>query len=129
MANFAQLDENNIVVQVIVISNKDTSTDDGLENENIGIAFCRSLLGEDTNWRQTSYNGNFRKNYAGIGYQYNEILDAFIPPQPYPSWILDEETCRWYPPVPYPNDGNFYIWDEATLSWKQEVFTPNYEVE
>ena len=87
MAHFAQLDENNIVLQVIVVNNNDTSTEDGVENENIGIAFCRSLLGEDTNWKQTSYNNTFRKNYAGIGYRYDEIYDAFEPPKPYPSWL------------------------------------------
>ncbi len=117
MAHFAQLDENNIVLQVIVVSNESTSTEDGLENENVGIAFCRKLFGENTNWRQTSYNARFRKNYAGIGYTYNEILDGFIPPKPYPSWLLDEETCRWYPPVPFPTDENRYFWNEETLTW------------
>lgn len=117
MAHFAQLDENNIVLQVIVVSDESTSTEDGLENENVGIAFCRKILGENTNWKQTSYNARFRKNYAGIGYTYNEILDGFIAPKPYPSWLLDEETCRWYPPVPYPTDENRYLWNEETLTW------------
>ena len=117
MAHFAQLDENNIVLQVIVVSDESTSTEDGLENENVGIAFCRKLLGENTNWKQTSYNARFRKNYAGIGYTYNEILDGFIAPKPYPSWLLDEETCRWYSPVPFPTDENRYFWNEETLTW------------
>ena len=82
MAHFAQLDENNIVTQVIVVSNQDTSTEDGVENENIGIQFCRSLFGENTNWKQTSYNAKFRYNYAGIGYTYDPIDDAFIAPMP-----------------------------------------------
>lgn len=129
MAHFAQLDENNIVLQVIVVNNNDTSTEDGVENENIGIAFCRSLLGEDTNWKQTSYNNTFRKNYAGIGYRYDEIYDAFEPPKPYPSWLLDYDTFRWYAPVLYPNDGLSYIWNEDKLSWDKIEIGPGYEVE
>jgi hypothetical protein len=121
MAHFAQLDENNIVIRVIVVDNKDTSTEDGVENENIGIAFCRNLLGQDTIWKQTSYNHNFRKNYAGVGYKYDEILDGFIPPQPYPSWLFNEDTCRWYSPIPHPNDDKPYIWDENTTSWVEKV--------
>jgi hypothetical protein len=121
MAHFAQLDENNVVTQVIVVNNKDTSTEDGLENENIGIAFCRSLFGENTNWKQTSYNANFRKNYAGIGFEYNPNLDAFVAPKPYPSWLLDEETCKWYPPVPYPTDDKRYSWNEDRLTWDEVV--------
>ena len=69
------------------------------------------------NWRQTSYNNTFRKNYAGIGYTYDEQRDAFIPPKSYPSWILNEDTCLWDPPTPSPNDGYNYIWNEETLSW------------
>lgn len=129
MAHFAQLNENNIVTQVIVVNNKDTSTEDGVENENIGIAFCRSLFGENTNWRQTSYNATFRKNYAGIGYVYDEIYDAFYAPKPYNSWILNQDTFQWDPPIPYPNDNNVYSWDESTLSWKLVETEPNYEVE
>lgn len=120
MAHFAQLDENNVVVQVIVVNNKDTSTEDGVENENIGVRFCQSLFGETTRWKQTSYNANFRKNYSGIGFKYDEILDAFIPPQPYSSWLFDEDVCKWYAPIPYPNDGKFYVWDEESRSWKAE---------
>lgn len=116
MAHFAQLDDNNIVTQVIVVANEELLLD-GVESETKGVAFCKSLFGEDTKWKQTSYNGNFRKNYAGIGYNYDSGRDAFIAPQPFPSWLLNEDTCRWEAPVPYPTDGKFYTWDEATTSW------------
>lgn len=119
MAHFAQL-ENNIVQQVIVVSNQDILDENGIENEGIGIAFCSHLLGGT--WKQTSYNGNIRKNYAGIGYTYDEGRDAFIAPQPYTSWILDETTCQWKAPVDYPTDGERYTWNEETLTWdKVEV--------
>ena len=117
MAHFAQLDDNNGVIQVIVVAN---ATIDDLpfpESEPIGVAFCRSLYGGNTIWKQTSYNSSFRKHYAGIGYVYDPVLDAFIPPKPYPSWLLNTTTCQWEAPVPYPNDGKDYYWDEATLSW------------
>lgn len=123
MAHFAQLDENNIVIQVIVVNNNDIM-ENGQESEAKGIAFCRSLFGQDTNWAQTSYSGSFRVRYAGIGYTFDVALNAFIPPQPYPSWSLDTTTCDWVPPVPMPDDGKFYVWDEATLSWK-EVTPPH----
>lgn len=115
MAHFAQLDENGVVLQVIVVNNNELM-DNGTESEAKGVAFCQMLF-PGTNWAQTSYNGNFRKNYAGAGFSYDPVRDAFIPPQPYVSWLLDEQTCRWTPPVPYPNDGNRYQWDEAALSW------------
>ena len=114
MAHFAQIDEN-IVTQVIVVANEELM-ENGAESEVKGIAFCQSLFGGE--WKQTSYNGNFRKNYAGIGYTYDAGRDAFIPPQPYPSWTLDEATCQWQPPVPMPTEG-IYSWDEATTSWVQ----------
>ena len=117
MAHFAELDENNIVLRVIVVSNADTSDVNGVEREEIGVAFCRSLFGSSTIWKQTSYNGNFRKNYAGIGYLYDASRDAFIPPRPFLSWLLNEQTCLWEAPVAYPNDGKGYRWDEPTLSW------------
>lgn len=116
MAHFAQLDESNIVIEVIVINN-DVIMIDGQESEDAGIVFCKSLYGVDTRWRQTSYNSNFRKHYAGIGYTYDPVLNAFIPPKPYPSWLLNTETCNWEAPVPYPQDGKMYSWDESTLSW------------
>lgn len=115
MAHFAQLDDNNIVTQVIVVNNNELLDGNGIEQESKGITFCQSLLGG--NWKQTSYNSNFRKNYAGIGYTYDVSKDAFIPPKPYNSWLLNEETCNWYPPVSYPDDGAAYSWNEETLSW------------
>lgn len=117
MAHFAQLDEQNVVTQVIVVHNNDLLDESGQENEFRGVSFCKSLFGDDTVWRQTSYNGNFRKNFAGIGFTYDAQRDAFIAPQPFPSWVLEESTCRWVAPVAYPQDGNTYEWDEATASW------------
>ena len=119
MAHFAQLSNDNTVSQVIVVNNADTIDQDGNESEAIGIAFCQTLLGADTRWRQTSYNGKIRKNYAGIGFTYDEDLDAFIPPKPFPSWSLDSQTSQWKPPIPYPTDGGRYEWDEETLGWTQ----------
>ncbi len=92
MAHFAQLDESNNVLQVIVVNNNEL-LDNGIESEAKGIEFCQSLFGG--NWVQTSYNNNFRKNYAGIGYYYDETRDAFIPPKPLGNWLLNEDTCRW----------------------------------
>jgi len=117
MAHFAELNIDNIVQQVLVVSNSDIVDSNGIESEEIGIGFLKKLLGADTTWKQTSYNGNFRKNYAGIGYTYDEQRDAFIPPKPYPSWILNEDTYLWDPPIPYPNDDKQYYWNEETLSW------------
>ena len=119
MAHFAQLNDENLVTQVIVVANQDTADKDGVENEAIGIEFCTNLLGG--NWKQTSYNGRIRKNYAGIGYKYDATLDAFIPPQPFESWTLNEETAQWEAPTPYPDDGKRYSWDEATTSWVEIV--------
>jgi hypothetical protein len=121
MAHFAQLDENNVVTQVIVVSNDDTSDSNGVETESIGVAFCQKLLGADTNWKQTSYNSNMRVRYAGIGYSYNAELDAFVPPQPYASWTLDSGTADWVSPLgaaPALTDeqtaaGSYYTWDES----------------
>ena len=116
MAHFAQLDDDNVVLQVIVVNNSDCLDENGSESEAAGVAFCKSLF-PNTRWKQTSYNGNMRFNYAGIGYQYDPIRNAFISPKPYPSWVLDEATCRWTAPVPYPQDDKRYMWDEATTSW------------
>lgn len=115
MAHFAELGENNIVLRVIVVDNKDTSDTSGNEVEEIGVEFCRNLLGGT--WKQTSYNSSFRKNYAGVGYTYDSSRDAFIPPRPYPSWTLNEDTCRWQAPTPMPSDGQLYTWNEDTTSW------------
>ena len=114
MAHFAELDANNVVLRVIVVGNKDTSDANGVEKEYIGAAFCERLFGGT--WKQTSYNGNIRKNYAGIGYTYREDIDAFVPPQPYPSWILNDKA-QWEAPVAMPTDGKRYSWDEQNLSW------------
>ena len=115
MAHFAELDENKIVTQVIVVSNAEL-IDNGVESEAKGIAFCASLFGHDR-WKQTSYNGNIRKNYAGVGYTYDAQLNAFVAPRPYQSWTLDTISCQWKPPVPYPEDGGRYVWHEASKSW------------
>jgi hypothetical protein len=117
MASFAQLNENSIVTDVIVVNNETIDNLPFPESEPVGVAFCQSLYGSTTVWKQTSYNANFRKNFAGLGYTYDPVLDAFIPPQPYPSWLLNTTTCQWQAPVPYPNDGKRYVWDETTQSW------------
>jgi hypothetical protein len=123
VAHFAELDANNAVLRVIVVSNADTSDSDGNESESIGVAFCQSLFGANNIWKQTSYNGKIRKNYAGIGYTYREDIDAFVAPQPYPSWTLNADA-KWQAPVPYPNDGKIYNWDEASLSWVEVEGVP-----
>jgi hypothetical protein len=117
MAHFAKLDENNVVTQVIVVSNNELM--DGTdESEARGIAFCQSLYGADTRWVQTSYNNNFRVRYAGIGYTFDDALDAFIKPKPanHPSWVVDPVTTEWVPPIARPTD-TVYKWDEPTVSW------------
>ena len=123
MAHFAQIDGNNVVTQVIVVANKDTADANGVEKEYIGAAFCENLLGGT--WKQTSYNGNIRKNYAGIGYTYNADIDAFVPPKPFASWLLNNDIAQWEAPIPMPEDAGtgeppkMYSWDEATTSWKE----------
>lgn len=124
MAHFAELDENNIVTRVIVVRNEECKDADGNESEAVGASFCTNLLGG--RWVQTSYNGNIRFRYAGIGFKYDEELDAFIAPQPYPSWTLDETTTNWIAPTPMPEDGKQYLWDEESLSWVA-VPEPSYE--
>lgn len=114
MAHFAQIDENNIVTQVIVVANEDCGGGDYPEADPIGAAFCNNLLGGT--WKQTSYNNNFRKRYAGIGYTFDAEKDMFIAPQPYASWTLDDEG-DWLPPVPYPDDDKLYEWDEENQTW------------
>ena len=120
MAHFAEIDDNNVVTRVIVVSNDDCGGGDYPESDVIGAAFCNSLLGGT--WKQTSYNNNFRFRYAGIGYTFNEELDAFIAPRPYPSWTLDESTTNWVPPVAMPTDGA-WNWNEANQEW-DEVASP-----
>jgi len=116
MAHFAELDENNSVKRVIVVNN-DVILEDGFESEAKGIAFCQNLFGNDTIWKQTSYNGTFRKHFASVNYTFDTIRDAFIPSKLYSSWILDEETCIWVSPVPMPEDGNVYQWSEKVANW------------
>jgi hypothetical protein len=107
MAHWAELDENNVVLRVTVGDNDDPAGDEGYQwlIDNLGGL-----------WVKTSYNATIRKNFAGVGFTFDEILDAFIPPQPYPSWTLDLETATWVSPVPYPDSGN-YSWDEKTQNW------------
>ena len=126
MASFAKLNSENIVEQVISVNNNEL-LDNGIESEAKGIAFCKSLFGQETNWKQTSYNTYggvhklggtpFRKNFAGINFNYDEQRNAFIPPKPYNSWILNEETCNWEAPISYPIDGQKYFWNEETQNW------------
>lgn len=108
MSHWAELDENNVVLRVLVGDNNDPNGDEGYQwlLDNLGGT-----------WVKTSYNATIRKNFAGIGYTYDEALDAFIPPKPFPSWVLDEETARWEAPVAYPTDGGMYVWNEETTSW------------
>ena len=117
MAHFAKLDQNNVVLRVLVVNNADITDPSGQEQEALGVTFLQGLFGADTHWLQTSYNGKIRKNYAGIGYSYDETRDAFIPPQPYPSWVLNEDSCLWESPVPMPDDGHPYTWDEDAGAW------------
>jgi hypothetical protein len=112
MAHFAELDENNIVTQVLV-------TDNDFPNE--GYDWLIENLGGT--WVQTSYNATIRKNFAGIGFSYDEARDAFIPPKPFESWLLNEETCNWEAPKPYPTDGKLYNWDEESQEWIEYVNT------
>tara|TARA_R100000353_G_C6470748_1_gene186510 strand:+ start:492 stop:872 length:381 start_codon:yes stop_codon:yes gene_type:complete len=121
MAHFAKLNSENIVEQILVVSNEVAT------NEQAGVDFLNNLLKTSDTWKQTSYNTvggvhklggtPFRKNYAGVGYKYDESRDAFISPKPYNSWTLNETSCSWEAPTPYPNDGNLYIWDEENLRW------------
>lgn len=117
MGYFAKLNDSNIVIDMAGVDNAVMDNLPFPESEPLGIAFLTEWSGGYTNWKQTSYNKSFRKNYAGIGFTYDQNLDAFIPEKPYPSWLLNTNTCQWQAPVPYPNDGNLYIWDEATQSW------------
>ena len=116
MAHFATLNESNIVTRVEVIVNAVILDGEGVEQEQLGIDFMTELYGVG-NYKQTSYNDNIRKNFAGIGYTYDVTRNAFIEPQPYASWVLDEDTCRWKAPVTYPDDGKRYDWDEAATNW------------
>jgi hypothetical protein len=124
MAHFAELNENNVVLRVLVVDNSNTSDINGVESEEIGVAYLRQLFGVNTNWKQTSYNNKIRVRYAGQGYTYREDLDAFIQPQPFPSWVLNQSTTLWEPPVPEPaltpeekERHCYYQWKEAEQIW------------
>jgi len=124
MAHFAKLDSDNNVIHVSVVDNWNITDGSGNESEAIGVAYLKSIHGADTNWKQTSYNGNIRKNYAGIGMTYDAGRDAFIPQKPFPSWVLNETTCRWDAPVAMPTEeGKFYSWNEETVSWDESDIT------
>jgi len=116
MATFAKIGLNSKVIESLSVHNDVLKDANGMEQEALGIDFLTKLTGWAI-WRQTSYNNNMRKNHAGIGYSYDEERDAFIPPKPYPSWLLDEDTCLWDSPTPYPDDGNRYEWNESNQSW------------
>jgi len=118
MAHFAEINENNEVIRVIVVANEELLDGNGDEQESLGVAFCSQLFGGT--WKQTSYNNNFRGNYAGIGYTYDSDLDAFIPQQPFSSWTLNTDTYQWEAPTPRPSseDGTMYLWNESDLSWQ-----------
>jgi hypothetical protein len=118
MAHFAKLDKSNVVLSVEAVNNDVINNADGAEQEQLGIDFLTNLYG--SGWfKQTSYNKTFRKNFAGTGFTYDKTRDAFIPPQPYPSWTLNEDTCLWESPVAYPDDGNMYTWNEITQTWDE----------
>ena len=128
MAHFAKLGVGNIVERVIVVHNSVITDANGVEQEQLGVNFINQLYNTNDTWKQTSYNTYggvhklngtpFRKNYAGIGYTYDLQRDAFIPPKPFNSWILNEQTCLWEAPVARPNDGNMYKWNEEILNWE-----------
>lgn len=116
MAHFAEINENNEVVRVVVVDNSKIIVN-GVESEAAGVSFLKSLYGAETKWVQTSYHGNFRARYASIGFVYDSALDAFYQKKQYNSWVFDQEKKEFVPPVDYPNDGNAYRWDEQTLTW------------
>jgi len=117
MAHFVKLGVGNIVEQVIVIHNSVITDKNGIEQEKLGNDFINKLYNTRDVWKQTSYNNNIRKNFAGIGYQYDQQRDAFIAPKPFNSWTLNEDTCQWQSPIPYPNDEKKYKWNEQNQSW------------
>ena len=130
MAHFAELDENNIVKQVVVVNNQAIRDENAVEQESLGIILCKQLHGENTRWVQTSYTaGNgvqyarpnaFRKNFACIGAEYRQDLDAFITLKPFDSWVLNETNCVWEAPVPYPSDGRKPVWNDSTKTWNDD---------
>lgn len=116
MAHFAKLDENNEVIDIVVVNNSELLVD-GKETEEQGINFLKTLSGYE-NWKQCSYSGSFRKNYPAVGGKYDAELDAFINPPPYESWVFNRDTCKWYAPVPYPDNNKPYLWNEQLQNWE-----------
>ena len=117
MAHFAKIGLNNKVISVVSVHNNELLDADGVEQEVLGCQFLEGITGWAV-WKQTSYNANFRKHFAGIGYTYDEGRDAFIAPKPFNSWVLNEETCNWEAPVAKPDDENKYIWSEENQQWE-----------
>jgi hypothetical protein len=115
MAHFAEIGLDNLVLRVIVVNNNELLDENHIEQEQKGIDFCRKNFGGV--WIQTSYNASFRKNFAGLDFTYDTSRDAFIPPKPFDSWVLNEDNCRWEAPVPLPEDGGQYSWNEQNQQW------------
>ena len=118
MAHFAKLGKGNKVEQIVVVNNNVITDANGQEQEQLGIDFLNNTFGTNDVWKQTSYNGSFRKNYAGLGFKYDQARDAFIEPQPFPSWSLDENH-DWQAPIPMPEDDKQYSWNEETQAWDE----------
>lgn len=119
MAHFAEIDENNVVLRVVVVDDRANENLNHEEDESFGRAWCEGFFGGGA-WLQTSYNANLRKNFAGVGYTYDSERDAFIAPKPYPSWALNEETCQWEAPAPMPEEGGPYVWNESEGEWQAQ---------
>ena len=117
MAHFAEINESNKVVRIAVVANAELLDGNGDEQESLGVTFCSNLFGGT--WKQTSYNASIRKNFAGVGFTFDSSRDAFIPPKPFASWVLNETTCQWEAPIVMPIDEYFYAWNEETTSWDQ----------
>ena len=136
MATFAELDVNHVVINLIKVRDEECGGGNFPESEPVGIEYLNQTFGPGRIWKQCSINGNFRKTRPEKGWNYDDQLDAFIPPKPYPSWVLNTNTYRWDPPTPYPNDGliyiengqwkrdKFYRWDEPTVSWVEAPLPP-----
>ena len=117
MAHFAKLGKGNIVEQVVVVHNNVITDANGQEQEQLGMDFLNNIYGTNDVWKQASYNGSFRKNFASVGFTYDQYRDAFIEPKPFNSWNLNETTCRWEAPVAKPDDGQYYRWNEENQQW------------
>lgn len=120
MAHFAEITNDGLVKRVIVVNDSDCMDADGNESEQYGAAFCAQNFGGA--WKQCSYNSSFRKNFPSPGYKYDSALDAFLPPHIYPSWTLNPDTCIWEAPIPYPSDGQVYVWNENSEIWEVSKF-------